>query len=151
VHGGGAEARKLLESAVRHQQAAWKAAHAPAYREMLVRHYALLIDTLMRQRDHAAAAAALAGLLEVVPADWPKRPQVAAHLARCAALAREDKKLSEPERDRRATEYGDEAMRQLREAARHGFKDTDFLKKTEELDPLRDREDFKALLRKLGG
>jgi tetratricopeptide (TPR) repeat protein len=148
-HGGGAEARTLLESAVRHQQAALKA--APVYRQTLLLHYAALVELLLRQRDHAAAAASLAGLLGVVPADWPKRPQAAANLARCAALAREDKKLGEAERERRAEEYGDRAMQQLQEAVRHGFKDRDYLKKTEEFDALRNRDDFKELLRKLGG
>ncbi|HZY88290.1 MAG TPA: hypothetical protein VFE78_25865, partial [Gemmataceae bacterium] len=150
-HGGGAEARKLLESAVRHQQAAVKAAPTPAYRQTLLLHYAVLADLLLRQRDHAAAAAALAGLLEVVPADWPKRPQVAAHLARCAALAREDKKLGAAERQRRAEDYADRAMQQLQEAVRHGFKDRDYLNKTEDFDALRERPDFKELLGKLGG
>jgi len=83
---------------------------APGYRDLLVLHYAAQIDLLL-QRDQAAAATALAALLEIVPADWPKRPQVAAHLARCAALVREDQKISEAERNRRAAEYGDQAMR----------------------------------------
>jgi tetratricopeptide (TPR) repeat protein len=150
-HGGGKEARTLLESAVRHQRDALKAAPTELNRKALVLHSAGLTELLLRQRDHAAAAAALAGLLEQVPADWPKRAQAAAHLARCAALAREDKNLSEAERQRRAAEYGDRAMRQLQEAVRHGFKDRDYLKKTEDFNVLRDRADFKELLDTLGG
>jgi tetratricopeptide (TPR) repeat protein len=150
-HGGAKEARTLLESAVRHQQAALKAAPTAANRQALVLHYARLIELLLRQRDHAAAAAALAGLLEQVPADWPKHAQAAAHLAKCAALAREDKNLSEAERRRLAGEYADRAMRQLQDAVRHGFKDRDYLQKTEDFDVLRDRPDFKALLDTLGG
>jgi hypothetical protein len=42
-------------------------------------------------------------------------------------------------------------MQQLQEAVRQGFKDRDYLNKTEDFDALRERPDFKELLGKLGG
>jgi serine/threonine protein kinase/Tfp pilus assembly protein PilF len=46
----------------------------------------------------------------------------------------------------RKQEYADRAMELLRNAVRAGFKDAGHMKKDTDLDPLRDREDFKKLL-----
>ncbi len=57
-------------------------------------------------------------------------------------LAATDEKL--------AAKYNDEAMELLRQATAHGFKDADFLAKTNEFAALRSRDDFKALTAELG-
>jgi serine/threonine protein kinase len=53
------------------------------------------------------------------------------------------------ERDRLVQTYGDAAMKMLREAVVRGFKDVAALKGERDLNSLRDRADFKALLAEL--
>jgi hypothetical protein len=58
----------------------------------------------------------------------------------CAATA---------ERKKEANTYADEALKVLRQAVDKGFKDAEYLKRTDSFDPLREREEFKELLRRL--
>jgi hypothetical protein len=71
---------------------------------------------------------------------------VAACLARCAALAGGDAKLSEEMRKEKAEAYGKQAVEWLRRAVADGFKDVKQLKDGEAFRPLRTREDFQRLL-----
>ena len=48
------------------------------------------------------------------------------------------------------TEYADRAMEMLRQAVKAGFKDAANMQQDKDLDPLREREDFKTLLAALG-
>jgi hypothetical protein len=68
------------------------------------------------------------------------------YAADCARLAGEDARLPEPRRRELATRYAGQAAEFLRAAVTHGFKDTGRLRKAPDLDPLRDRDDFKKLL-----
>ena len=45
--------------------------------------------------------------------------------------------------------YADQAMAMLRDAVAKGYKDVADMKKDTDLDPLRQREDFKALVAEL--
>jgi hypothetical protein len=45
--------------------------------------------------------------------------------------------------------YADQAMTMLQTAVAKGYKDVALMKRDEDLDPLRDREDFKKLLKEL--
>jgi len=45
--------------------------------------------------------------------------------------------------------YGDSAMKLFREAVSKGYKDLSNIKKDTDLDPVRDREEFKKLLAEL--
>lgn len=47
------------------------------------------------------------------------------------------------------TEYADQAMELLAKAVQSGWKDAEFIKKDTDLDPLRDRDDFKQLIAEL--
>jgi hypothetical protein len=144
------DARSLLEEAAAAQRAALKAANVPDYRELLAAHLKLLTEVLLQLDDHAAAGAAAVELAGLKPADGPGHQAAAATLARCAALAAADPKLTDPQRQEAARGYGDRAVSELREAAKAGSKDPNELKK-KEFDPLRDREDFKGLVKQLGG
>jgi hypothetical protein len=46
-------------------------------------------------------------------------------------------------------EYADQAMRMLRHAVQSGFKDAAHMDKDKDLDPLRQRDDFKKLMASL--
>ncbi len=48
-----------------------------------------------------------------------------------------------------ARTYGDQAMQSLRQALAKGYKDAAQIKKDKDLDPLRQREDFRKLLGEL--
>ena len=48
-------------------------------------------------------------------------------------------------------EYNDRAMEQLKESVKAGWRDATQILKTTDLDPLREREDFKKLLDELEG
>jgi hypothetical protein len=51
--------------------------------------------------------------------------------------------------DNTSQPYADEAMKMLQGAVATGFKDIEHLKKDDDLKPLREREDFKKLVKEL--
>jgi tetratricopeptide (TPR) repeat protein len=83
-------------------------------------------------------------LLEALPQTWPTYHY---HMACCLALrippAITNRTSYEVDDSRR---YGDQAMIALRQSVASGFKTLEIYRSTPELDPLRDREDFQALL-----
>jgi tetratricopeptide (TPR) repeat protein len=146
------EARTLLEEAIRHQRAAVKAnPNEASYRQALLLHHAVLGSLLVDLGSHAAAARTLTDLLTLVPGQWPRRAQVAELLARCSSLALKDRGLSEAERRAQARRHADQAVEVLGQAIKQGFKDRVYLEKTADFDVLRDRADFKALLKNVPG
>ena len=70
----------------------------------------------------------------------PVRPHVAKH-----------DKLDATQRKEAAHFYGDAAMKLLRDAVSKGYKDVAHLKKDTDLDPLRQRDDFRKLVAELEG
>ncbi len=146
-----ADSRPLLEEAVAAQRSALNATGAAVCRQLLLDHLSHLMDVLFQLGDHAAAASATGELLAVVPPDWPGRPAAAAALSHCAALAAADTKLPETKRTEVSQSYADRAMAELRRAAKGGFKDASYLKTTKDFDPLRQRDDFRDLVRQMGG
>jgi serine/threonine-protein kinase len=70
-------------------------------------------------------------------------------LARASTTAQRDKKLADPDRERLARQYAERAVELLREAAAKGFKgpaNVGRLNEDPDLDPLRERDDFKKLV-----
>lgn len=65
-------------------------------------------------------------------------------------MAKHDK-LDTKEREEAAKFYTDAAMKLLHEAVSKGFDDVAEMKKNSALDPLRGREDFRAIIAKLEG
>ena len=82
-------------------------------------------------------------ILEPLAATWPTYHY---HMACCLAFA----SRPPPRAGRRAIEegrqYGDRAMVELRQAVAGGFKTFEVFRTDPNLDPLREREDFQALL-----
>jgi tetratricopeptide (TPR) repeat protein len=86
------------------------------YRERLAHSLAALAECLVQQGKHADAAAAFDDLRGASPGGWNDYYRAGYQLARCAALAEKDAKLSEDERKAAARKYADRARALLREA-----------------------------------
>jgi tetratricopeptide (TPR) repeat protein len=70
----------------------------------------------------------------------------ACNVAQAADLVKKADKLPPADRDRQADEYAARAVGLLRRAAERGFRDVEHLKADKDLDGLRGRDDYKALL-----
>jgi tetratricopeptide (TPR) repeat protein len=83
-------------------------------------------------------------LLESLPRTWPTYYY---HLACCLALRIPPTTASRTSREvEESRRYGDQAMTSLRRSVAGGFKTFEIYRSTPDLEPLRDREDFQALL-----
>jgi serine/threonine protein kinase len=145
-----AEACRWLEEALPHHQAALKAnPRKPPYREFLRNHHDTMADARLGLGQHAAAAAAAEEMARI-DYDPPNDSYTAAsYLARCVPLAENDTKLPAPKRRDVAHGYAERAMHFLQQAVEKGYRNTKHMKQDKDLDPLRQREDFKKLLAEL--
>ena len=75
--------------------------------------------------------------------------KAAGFFARCVPLAEKDDKLPEARRKELAQSYAEQALAALRQAVAKGYKDVAHLKSDTDLDALRQRDDFKLLLKEL--
>jgi tetratricopeptide (TPR) repeat protein len=144
------EARRLLEEAVPHHQAALQAKPDNQTFQQgfnLNRYY--FIQTLLGQSDHATAAK--------MTEEWIKAPLDPANdnynagcfFSLCVPVAEKDSKLTVMERRTLAQVYADRAMALLRESVAKGFHDAKHMAADDDLIPLRQRADFQALLKEM--
>jgi len=147
-----AAAKRLLLEGRPHLLAALKAnPRHPGYREFYRRHLAVL-------------TAAHAGLLEPEEAvrtaetcrdlGWDARADAydaACFLSLCVPIVAKHDKLDATQRKEAAQFYGDAAMKLLRDALSKGYKGLAHMKKDTDLDPLRQRDDFRKLVAELEG
>ena len=142
-HNQEAEARRLLQEALRFQQAVLAGnPQDAAYREAILTR----AEGLLLLGDHAKAARLVTDLAGAAPSGWPEAPHAAGLLAGCMRLVLEDSNLgSEGQRRLEAKNYGDQAVQLLRQAIAKGFQDSGYLE-SPVFQPLRSREDFQALL-----
>ncbi len=54
--------------------------------------------------------------------------------------------MAPAEREKLVSGYADRTVTLLRQAMAHGFKDSDYLQRTHDFDPLRARDDFKKVI-----
>jgi serine/threonine protein kinase/tetratricopeptide (TPR) repeat protein len=142
-----ADAKPFLKEADAAQRTAIKLTRAPAYEGLRSEHLKLLRDVLFQLGDYAEIAGVVDDMLLMKAANDPAgHVLAAADLARCAALAAADKKLSEDKRQEASRGYADRAMAELQKAVKAGFKDSKELDK-KHFDSLRSRDDFKELLK----
>jgi tetratricopeptide (TPR) repeat protein len=103
--------------------------------------------TLANLGDHAGASAyadrlaALAG-----PEGAENAYNAGCYLARCSALAAKDETIPAETRSVLANEYAGRAVKHLQAAVSGGFRDQKAYATDTDLNPLRDRDDFKKLL-----
>jgi hypothetical protein len=151
-HNTPADARRIMEDALRQQRAAVELAPKQAvFRTTLCAYYLKLVDLLSEQDEYSAAAKAIGELAQIAAENWAELHKAAIALGRCMQLAAKDTKLPPAERAKAIQTYGDQAMALLRRAVNHGFKESTLLKQAPEFAELRKRDDFKKLVADVEG
>jgi tetratricopeptide (TPR) repeat protein len=144
-----AERLELAREAVERQRAALE--HAPKRADLVVNlglYGGYYITLLVDEGHHAAASTAASELARTIP-QWPGLPMVAAQLGRCVRLARTDKALSDEQKAKLSTAYGDQALDLLQKAVAAGFKNAAVLKESADLEVLRTDPAFRDRFEKL--
>jgi tetratricopeptide (TPR) repeat protein/tRNA A-37 threonylcarbamoyl transferase component Bud32 len=145
-----AEARRLLEQALPHHQAALRSnPRDPGYGQYFRNNRWILCQVLVKLADHSAAAATAEELVRLGFDPVGDVYNAACCLAQCVPLAEKHDKLSPVQRVDLARRYAERAVVLLRQSVKAGWKDTAHLKKDTDLDPLRQRQDFRALMAEL--
>jgi hypothetical protein len=145
-----AEARSLLSQALNEHRAALDSnPRSPAYRRALCVTYRDYAEVLKRLGAHAALAGIITALPAVAPDDPDAYRYTAYYLAQCAALAAADPHTPAARREPLQEQYGHGAVATLRHAfEKHLIADPRELANPN-LDPIRDRADFQALLHEM--
>ncbi len=145
-----AAARRFLDEAFPHHQAALKGnPQRSDYRQFYRNSLLELTRTYAGQGDRPGA---LAVATKGHDLGWD--PAVDAYgaacmLAQCIPTVEKDDKLAAARRQAEIAFYADQAMAMLRDAVAKGYKDADRMQTDKDLDPLRAREDFKAVVAEL--
>lgn len=139
-------ARKLLEEALPYHQAALAAnPNHPDFRGFFKINRRRMAETLLALRDHEGAAKATEEFLQLA-VDPPRDTYTAAWLmGSCVQSATQDERLAESKRKELGISYGDKAIAALPQALELKSKDLAELAKDPRFDPLRQRDDFRAL------
>jgi serine/threonine protein kinase/predicted RNA polymerase sigma factor len=150
--GNWAAAKRVLLEGQPHHLAALKANPGdPTYRQFYRNHLSVLTKVharLLEQQDAVRTAEARQDLGWNAPAD---AYDAARFLSRCIPIVAKHDELDDKQRRKAAQFYGDAAMKLLREAVSKGWKNAAHMAKDSDLDPLRQREDFRKLMRELEG
>ena len=121
----------------------------PTYQNQLELACRLRSELALDVKDHVLAAS-LADEWSRISKKQDTSPFDAARfLCRCIPFAEKDEKLAAADRASSANSYAERAMKLLRQAVDHGFNDSKRLSEHKDLDPLRSRADFRALLAEL--
>jgi serine/threonine protein kinase len=143
------EARDCLTRAIHHHRIALGANERNQYyREFLRIDIINLAEIHANLGAHAAAAAAAEELPDLAQDNPELYGDAARILARCAALAEGDPKLSEPQRQVQEQSYARRAIELLRQAFGKGLRNLDELNQPE-YDRLRRRDDFRKLFEEM--
>src|SRR5262249_28548441 len=141
-----AAAKRLLLEGEPHDLAALKAnPRNPSYRQFYHKHLAMLtvVHAGLLEKDEAVrTAAARRDLGWDPPAD---AYDAARFLSLCVPIVAKHDRLDATQRREAAQFYGDAAMKLLCNAVSKGYNDVAHLKKDTDLDPLRQRDDFRTL------
>jgi serine/threonine protein kinase len=145
-----AESRMHLRRAVELQREATRLNPASAaYRQDLNNYLLGLIQAHLAVLDHASAAQCAQELGELRPEDPIQAFRAAYWLARCVSVAEDARQNGiDSGSESPAESYAEQAVKLLRHAVQRGFKDAGSLEKAP-FDVLRDRPDFRKLLREL--
>ncbi len=143
-------ARKLVEMAIGHHLAAFKANDKNArYKNGLYHDYNTLAECLVELGEHRDAVKAAAELPKLYPTGNHAQFTAARLIAFCATLAGKDARLNAIERAILLQTYGASAMEKLGEEKRNGQLTADVLRQDIVFEPLRPRNDFQQLLSEL--
>jgi tetratricopeptide (TPR) repeat protein len=144
------EARRTLDRAIEHQQVAVKGnSRSQLYRDLLGKDHAALAIILVQLGNHVEAARNAEELPRLMAQQDQAHRRAVQLLAQCVTLARKDTALDDAHRQELARTYAGKAVAVLRSAVGKGLvKDARDLR-LPSLAPLRDHEDFQALIREL--
>jgi hypothetical protein len=143
-------ARPLLQRAVEMSRLVQKAApDVPRYRETLLDNLTRLSEVQLASGDHPGASDTAVALINAGPEPGIGAYNVARIYARCLPVAALDTTLSKAKRAERMRYYADQAIELLRQAVAKGFSDAGRLKQDTCFDPLRDRTEFKRLVKEI--
>jgi hypothetical protein len=123
----------------------------PTYRQFYRNHLNELTKIhagLLEPEDAVRTAEARRDLRWNAPADVYDASCI---LSQCVPIVAKHDKLNDEQRTEAAQFYGNAAMKLLREAVSKGYKDVMHMKNDPDLDPLRQREEFKKLVAELEG
>jgi serine/threonine protein kinase/tetratricopeptide (TPR) repeat protein len=150
--GDWAAAKRLLLEGRPHHLAALKADPRHATYRLKYRNHLILLVTvhagLLEQAEAIHTAETIRDLGWNPPVD---ACEAACFLCRCVPIVAKHDKLDDKQRKEAVQFYSDAAMKFLREGVSRGYKDVEPMKKETDLDPLRQREDFKKLIAELEG
>jgi hypothetical protein len=145
-----AEAKASLLEGRPHHLAVLKASpRHPTYRQFYRNHLSTLTSVhagLMEQDDAVRTSETRRDLGWDALAD---AYDAAVFLSKCISIVAKHDQLDDKQRKEAAQFYGDAALKLLREAVSKGYKDVPHRKKDPNLDPLRQRDDFKEVLAEL--
>src|SRR5262249_55732566 len=108
-----------------------------------------LTEALLALEEHTAAAKAAEEFLQAATDSPQDEFTAACLLAGCTRLAEKDQRLPAERRQELAQAYTERAATFLRQAVAKGYKNLEALKKHPDLEPLRSRRDFQALIASL--
>jgi thiol-disulfide isomerase/thioredoxin/tetratricopeptide (TPR) repeat protein len=141
------EARQHFEAAHRWQRKAIQLDPAQPNHWTLWRvHYRQLARVLELQGDHAGLARLSAEVLQTSPENPSDAYNAACYLGRAVTQVRKDGQLSEADREKRSRDYADQALALLAEAVQKGYRKPADAARDRDLEPLREREEYKRLL-----
>jgi serine/threonine protein kinase len=143
-------AKVHLEQALPQDQAALKAnPRHPDYRRFYGIHLMAMVQANAGLSDQVAAVQVAQKLRDLGWQPPGDAYGAACALSLCIPIVQEDKQASREDRDKAAQFYGDEALKMLRDAVSKGWNDATNMRKNTNLNPLREREDFKRLVAEL--
>jgi serine/threonine protein kinase/tetratricopeptide (TPR) repeat protein len=139
----------LLEEARPYHQTALNINPRPHYRNFYRNNLWVMADCRLGQADHARLAAAADELARFAYDPPNDAYNAACYLSRCATLADKDAGLDADRRAELAQGYAGRALELLRLAVARGYKNAARMKQDPDLEPLRTRDEFKALVAEL--
>jgi tetratricopeptide (TPR) repeat protein len=121
----------------------------PEYRTAMSYAYWTLCAIHLDLQDHFQTARTISEYLAVEPNGFEESVEAAGFLCRCSRVCRDDPVMQPNERAALARNYEDGALRALRIAVRHGFREFKDLETDSAYEPIRARDDFRGLIREL--
>jgi tetratricopeptide (TPR) repeat protein len=121
----------------------------PDYRTAMSYAYWTMCAIHLDLRDHFQTARTISDYLAIEPNGFEESIEATCFLCRCSRVCLDDPVMRPKERSSVARSYEDGAMRALRLAVRRGFREFKDLETDGAYEPLRARDDFRALIREL--
>ncbi|MHB1424305.1 MAG: protein kinase domain-containing protein [Gemmataceae bacterium] len=140
------EAARAYQQAIEYQRVVLEQDPSDRTRRKVLSHFYYNLAHVQLQAGRVVESAATAlERRKLWPNDADEVHDVACELARCAAVIAPGKLDSElsPEEQKQRRAYADQAMMVLRQAVQLGLKGAAAVRRTADLKPLRDRDDFR--------